>query len=119
MLERLKNWLIKRLGGYTKEEYDDWSRVPISKPYFREAPVPNVIKLVAVKKFSRQEMVCPAWFSERYTAEFEKDCLVRELAGQIVPFVEFQWREDPPCLCAELRATLYVADRREKHGTEQ
>ena len=31
MLKRLKDWLIKRLGGYTKEEYNDWSRIPIVK----------------------------------------------------------------------------------------
>lgn len=29
MLKRLKDWLIKRLGGYSKEEYNDWSRIPI------------------------------------------------------------------------------------------
>ena len=36
MWKRFKTWLIKRLGGYTKEEYDDWSRIPIPKPLIRE-----------------------------------------------------------------------------------
>ena len=90
-MQKIKHWLVKRLGGYTREEYDDWSRIPIVKPpIIRE--VHRTTELRAVQKISQHEILT----SQDYQI-FEKVMLSKienELKAAITPYITWNKRRE-------------------------
>lgn len=95
---KFKNWLIKKLGGYTKAEYDAIAHIPMPKPVIQEVR-PNVHTL-------RDELTVFRETERRYRKALEKDMVVK-LAEALKPYVRFQvqniWAQDSVKLRAEVR----------------
>ncbi|MBQ3557843.1 MAG: hypothetical protein IJA11_08640 [Oscillospiraceae bacterium] len=83
MLKRFKAWLIKRLGGYTQEEYDDWRRIPIQKPALQEVNR-SVITLKAGRTVDFKEIM---EYGEQQMEIVTTRGIIDELANAMLPFV--------------------------------
>lgn len=93
--KRIKNWIIKKLGGFTQDEFAPTTRyefIPTQK---------DVITLCA-----EGECAYP------YTppAEFVKDMLCQELSKQLRPHVKWQRCDDYFSGTHIIRATVRVVD---------
>ena len=111
MLERLKNWLIKRLGGYTKEEYDDQSRFPIMKPDFRAIArtVRHTVDLRAERIVYREEFMTLGQQEAELRTRAE---IARELASAAMPYIAWEQCENRLDLAVRVRGTLTVLEER-------
>lgn len=98
MWTKFKTWLIKKLGGYTKAEYDKIAHIPVHPPVLREVRS-NVHTL-------RDELTVFRETERRYRKALEKDMVVK-LAEALEPYVRFQvqniWAQDSVKLRAEVR----------------
>lgn len=99
MWEKVKCWLIKKLGGYTKAEYDDFSRFPGIKYEFLPPQTRDVVKLCAHGEFSCFDSPPPEWIENR---------LMDELARQMKPYVTLAWSEDYCKMTKCVRAVVKV-----------
>lgn len=85
MLKKFKDWLIKKLGGFTKAEYDDWSRLPVSKLEFIPEPMGDVVTLCADVTFNVAYAPPPDWIEAT---------LCGALANKIKPYVRLETHDD-------------------------
>lgn len=101
MWEKIKNWLIKWLGGYTKAEYDDFSRCPVTRFEIIPDQPKNIVTL-------RAEM----WFDHFSTppTEWTEKQLIGELAMKIKPYVHWERSEDYCRMKRAVRAVVKVVD---------
>lgn len=109
MWKRFKNWLIKRLGGYTKVEYDDWSRIPIVKPdlFSVDRCVGHTVKLHADRTVYFEDVVARGWQEvERFTCAE----ITRELTNAALPYITWRKLKDPADFKMRIEATLAVLD---------
>lgn len=91
MWERFKAWLIKRLGGYTKEEYDDWSRIPIAKTLIVEQRFRSV-DLRADRTVTFEQVSALG----AHQAEIHAKTYIREaLSGAMLPYIVWRMRRHP------------------------
>jgi len=82
MLQKFKNWLIKKLGGYTKAEYD---MIPIQRMVFQPEDL-NVIALRAECTYDELRMPPQEWVENR---------LIENLAQQMKPYVTWEFCQNP------------------------
>lgn len=102
MWKRLKNWLIKKLGGYTKAEYDDCSRLPVERYVFRPAPVSrDVVTIRAEGRYNYFNKPPDDWLERK---------LAGELAAKMMECVRFECIDDPCRMETTIRATVRVVD---------
>ena len=73
----VKKWLIKKLGGYTADEYHTINRMPFQKVIIDRK---NVEKLKSTVVVSRD-----AYFRGGVS---QKELILRDLAVQMLPFVK-------------------------------
>ena len=85
MLTRPKNWIIKKLGGYTKAEYDNLSRFPIRHFEFMPPQRSNIVTLQTQGAFDKFNEPSQEWLENR---------VVCELAKQLKPYVTWEYEED-------------------------
>lgn len=68
MIHRVRNWLIKRLGGYTEAEY--WKAL---HPPLQDELVPikrkNIVRITATMAISRSEVGHRGFPSEQFVRE--------------------------------------------------
>ena len=101
MLQRFKNWIIKKLGGYTKAEYDNYARLPIDRFVVMPEQTRNVVTL-------RTEMTYDHFASP--PSEWIEDRLCGELGRQIKPYVRLERGEDYCNMMTTIRAYVKVVD---------
>lgn len=96
---KIKNWLIKRLGGYTKAEYDDFSRFPVTRFEVIPERTKNIVRLQS-----------EAWFDSFSTppTEWTERKLIGELAMQLKPYVHWEQSEDYCRMKRAVRAVVKV-----------
>ena len=108
MLKRLKDWLIKRLGGYTKEEYNDWSRIPIVKPLIREERF-RAVDLRAERTVYLEELrVLGQQEAELRT----RQKIAEELAGLALPYIVWEQTENRMNMAIRVSGKLVVMEER-------
>ena len=91
MWKRFKAWLIKRLGGYTKEEYDDWSRIPIVRPPIIQE-VHRTVDLHADRVVRYEEVVALG----ATQAEIHAKTYIREaLSVAMLPHIKWRMTRHP------------------------
>ena len=90
MWKRICDWLIKRLGGYTKAEYDDWSRIPVAKPVIQER-CHRVETLRAVQTIHMNDL-STAWDIDAAGIR-AKEMIVRRLGLDLTPYVQWHTSE--------------------------
>lgn len=83
---RFKNWLIKKLGGYTKAEFSDMTRVQISHTGL--ALRRDTGKIVTLSADMSIDTIHPV------SREWIEGTLLVELLEQMKPFVEWESTED-------------------------
>lgn len=101
MWQKIKNWLIKKLGGYTKAEYDDFSRCPVTRFEILPERPKNIVRLHA-----------DVWFDPFSTPprEWTERKLLDALATQIKPYVHWENSEDYCRMKRGVRAVVKVVD---------
>ena len=106
MLKRLKDWLIKRLGGYTKEEYDDWSRIPIVKPpIIRE--VHRTTELHAAQIINMEELA-----AYRDVVDLRaRERIVSKLTTDMIPYIAWKSSENRRDFTVTLEGVLVVLEQ--------
>lgn len=100
MWKRFKDWLIKKLGGYTKAEYDkEKLHAPLQFKAARAECVPVVAERFVIR--ARMDAYGPE-YSDPYSEI--KECLVQEIQQQIPAYIEFDYlvRLDQRCIRARL-----------------
>lgn len=101
--QRIKNWIIKKLGGYTKKEYD-------FRPIERFEFIPqrldsrNIITLRTEETLDIFRSVPHEWVEGR---------MLDELAKQMKPFVVWEFNDDYMDFRKKVRASIKVVD---SHG---
>lgn len=85
MLKKFKDWLIKKLGGFTKAEYDDWTRVPVSKFEFIPNPMGDVVTICAEATYDLAYAPAPEWIEVT---------VLGTLANKIKPYVRMETNAD-------------------------
>lgn len=110
MWKRFKNWLIKRLGGYTKAEYDDWSRIPIVKPdlFSVDRSVGHTVELHADRNVYFEDVVARCWQEVELLTRAE---ITRELTNAVLPYITWRKIKDPAAFKMRIEATLAVLDK--------
>jgi len=100
MWKRLKNWLIKKLGGYTKAEVDALRYLTAT---YRE---PRVVAKSGEIVTLRTE----AWFDHFNLppAEWAKDKIAVSLAMKMKPYVRWEAKDDHSGMKQSIRATVRV-----------
>lgn len=58
MAEKLRKWIIRRLGGYTREETERMVREEYDRQYVRRRAETRIEKLSAEYQVSAKEMLC-------------------------------------------------------------
>lgn len=107
MWKRFKTWLIKRLGGYTKEEYDDWSRIPIVKPLIREERF-RAVDLHAARTVSYEEVMALG----AQQAEIHAKTYIREaLSVAMLPYISWRMTRHPTDFKMRVEGVLLVQER--------
>lgn len=107
MLKRLKDWLIKRLGGYTKEEYNDWSRIPIVKLLIVEKRF-RTVDLRAERTVYLEELRVLG----RQEAELRtRQKIAEELAGLALPYIVWKKTQNPGVYKMRVEGLLLVQER--------
>lgn len=107
-MKRLKDWLIKRLGGYTKEEYNDWSRIPVAKP------------LIVEKRFGTVDLRAECIvYHEELTVLGQQEAELRtrrkiaeELAGLALPYIVWEQVENRMNMAIRVSGKLVVMEER-------
>lgn len=108
MWKRFKTWLIKRLGGYTKEEYDDWSRIPIVKPLIVEKRF-GTVNLHAERTVYLEELrVLGQQEAELRT----RQKIAKELAGLALPYIVWEQTENRMNMAIRVSGKLVVMEER-------
>lgn len=74
LIHRIRDWLIKKLGGYTKKEYETINRIPFQNIAVEERGIEH---LRAVVKIDRKQT----------SAVSSSSFLKHELARQLLPMV--------------------------------
>lgn len=99
MWEKIKNWLIKRLGGYTKAEYDDSGRFPVTRYEVIQDQRKDVVTLQA-----------DMWYDAFSTppSEWTEKQLIGELAMKIKPYVKWERSDDYCRMKKGVRAVVKV-----------
>ena len=85
MWQKIKNWIIKKLGGYTKAEYENLSKRPVERFEFIPHPASNVVLL-------RTEGVVDTFYAPE--KEWMEDKLVHALAQELRPYVRWTTCDD-------------------------
>ena len=102
VIQKIKNWLIKKLGGHTKAEYDDTSRFPITKfEFLPPAERHDVITLGAEAIFD---------YFRSDEADYIENRLIRSLSEQMKPYVNFVREDDRMNLKSTIYAYVKVVD---------
>lgn len=86
----LKNYIIKKLGGYTAEEYKN--ATSIRAPKIHEITRLDLVEVKAETAISRVDEYMETEFGEM----FLKDRLMQQLTKEIEPFVQFTFWEPGP-----------------------
>ena len=107
MLKRLKDWLIKRLGGYTKEEYNDWSRIPIVKPLIREERF-RAVDLRAERTVYFEDVMA---LGEQQTEIRTRREIVEELSHAMLPYIVWRKTQNPGVYKMRVEGLLLVQER--------
>lgn len=108
MWKRFKNWLIKRLGGYTKAEYDDWSRFHIQRQIVRD--VRRTVDLRVAKTVRCEEFMA---LGKTQTELLVRRELTDALTKAAQPYIVWRQVELPTeFLEMHVEAMLTVADNR-------
>lgn len=106
MWKRFKDWLIKHLGGYTKEEYNDWSRIPIVKPpIVRE--VHRTAELHAAQIIGMKDLAAHRDLVELLARER----IVSELTTGMIPYIAWKSSENRQDFTVTLEGVLVVLER--------
>lgn len=105
MLKKIKNWLIHRLGGYTKFEYDlvNHHALQIQRNIVRPH---NIEKVQVETRLGRMDLD-PEY--RLRTVDYVKEQLRRELLRRLEPYIEFQTCEDD--FDVAIRASVSVVRR--------
>lgn len=100
---KIKNAIIKRLGGHTEEEWKDrW----LAPPKYEVVTQFDVETILAHVKFSRYEV---GMLGSREASGFAKKHLIDEIARCIEPYVEVkEVAPTPPYFDLEMAAKLRV-----------
>ena len=101
--QRIKNWIIKKMGGYTKAEYDDMSRRPAERFVF--TPQPDRRGIITL----RTEATLDTYMSVPH--EWVEGRMLDELAKQMKPFVVWEFSDDYMDFRKKVRASVKVVDR--------
>lgn len=106
MWKRFKAWLIKRLGGYTKEEYDDWSRIPIVRPAIvRE--VHRTAELRAAQIIGMEDLA-----AYRDLVDLRaRERIVSELTTGMIPYIAWKSSENRQDFTVTLEGVLVVLEQ--------
>ena len=107
MLERLKNWLIKRLGGYTKEEYNDWSRIPIAEPLIVERKFRS-IDLHSERIVHYEEVMA---HGAQQIESRAKRGIIDELSHAMLPYIDWRKKQSPGDFAIRIEGVLCVQER--------
>lgn len=83
MWAKFKNWLIKKLGGYTKWEYDDLSLVTRYEVLSEQRK--DIVQLRAEMSYDSFRTLPKEWVEDK---------LVGQLAEQMKPLVHWERSED-------------------------
>ena len=95
----IKDWLIKKLGGYTKAEYDI---AAVARYEFIPPPEwNNIIKVCAEGKYHHFDEPPREWIESH---------LVEELAREIKPYVRWETNIDYCDMMHNIRAIVKVVD---------
>lgn len=109
----LKNYIIKKLGGYTAEEYKNAASV--RAPKIHEITHLDLVDVKAETIISRADAECmKAEFGEMLL----KDRLTRQLVKEIGPFVQFTLWEPGPFNGFIAEAKLRVLRPRREAGDD-
>ena len=102
MLTKLKNWLIKKLGGYTKAEFDAWTNLPVERYVFTPAPVSrDIVAIRAEAAYALFNKPPEEWLERKLTGE---------LAAKMKKYVRFESIDDPCRMETSIRATVMVVN---------
>lgn len=99
---RIKNWCIKKLGGYTKAEYDDMSRFPVER--FEFIPRPDSKRIITLKAEASIDVI------HSVPHDWVEGKMLDELAKQMKPFVVWEFCEDYMEFKKKIRAYVKVVD---------
>lgn len=105
MLEKIRNWIIKKLGGYTKTEYQYINRIEV--PKLRVEPH----EVVTLCEQTQIHYMHKGYLDYELLAERYRNMLRDRLMYQLGAYIEYEAREAE---CGELvmRATLRVLQRK-------
>lgn len=108
LLQKLKDWLIKRLGGYTRKEYNlvyDAYQIAFRRP--RRSPVKlRACQVVSVEEFAavRSEQELEARVCEK---------IVSDLQFAALPYVRFRKTVEDRGATVRIEGTLEVLEPQE------
>lgn len=102
MLKRLKDWLIKRLGGYTEEER--LKSVQCISERFGEEQRCNVLAVNCERTFT--EMICCA--GKDRLVESEKRFAALQLVEEIYKYIDWAYHYDPVDYKCTVRGRVYI-----------
>ena len=106
MWKQVKNWLIKRLGGYTKAEYEI-----VRMPHTQVKEVRRTVDLRAVRTVRFEEVKV---VGQTQMEILVKKWLTQELIQSLQPYIVWRKTKYPAELDFEMQveATLTVVDNR-------
>ena len=110
MWKRFKTWLIKRLGGYTKEEYDKCYLSTWHKPI-----IPGTRKFVtlhATHTLGMEELAAIRdEFDHRVTERRVRDILVKRLTDDMIQHIEWNVCENRRDQTMTVEGVLVVVEQ--------
>ena len=113
MLKRIKNWMIKKLGGFTQEEYD--SRPPVKHIY---VPPINSEQVKVVKASAEVTLPIEINRDDPFFVGRIYGMVMRELRPQLAPFLQLEyhdrWRKEQQVV----RGTIWVTTRGERQNDQ-
>ena len=108
LLQKLKDRLIKWLGGYTREEYNDCSRIPIAKPDFRVIARPERLVSLSTERIVYYEEIAVLGRCEAELRTRQK--IAEELTKQALPYIAWEQTENRENMAIRVRGTLHAVE---------
>lgn len=113
ILQRVRDWLIKKLGGYTAKEYDTITRIPVRELTIDRRNVEHLRTRIQINRAHFSDGIFP-------DSEFIKHELTRRLIPLVMERMKIMRMHDYPNMGGMLDSAVYEASidivREDVHG---
>lgn len=102
LIDRVRNWLIKKLGGYTEKEYNTINMIPVRELTIDRRDVEHLATRIRVERERLPDELFPG-------ADFIKHELTRRLIPLVMERMKITRMDDSPYMGGMLDYAVYEA----------